>query len=190
MQNGLRVPSVTQILRDSGLVDLSKVPKDVLRRARKFGTHLHKALELHDKGSLDMSSLDKNLVPCLNAYFKWLDETGAIIEPDSIEKKVYSEKYQYAGRLDRIYIINGKRSVVEFKSGGIYSTAALQLAAYQFAENEGLRGNMKVKDRQVIRLKEDGDYELAPPGFFKKSDFSVFLAALTLVNWRKEHKNG
>ncbi len=188
-KDGLKVPGVTKVLQAAGLIDFSKVPRDILTRALKFGSAVHKATELHDKGRLDPASVDPAIEPYLNAWFKFLDDTAFIIEPDSIEQKVYSRKYRYAGTLDRIGILNNKRTIIDIKTSVDFSYAtAIQLAAYQEAENEYLPIKQKVKNREIVQLKGDGTYALAPEGFFQKSDFSVFLAALTLWNWRLGHK--
>ena len=187
-KDGLKVPGVTKVLQAAGLIDFSKVPQDILTRALKFGSAVHKATELHDKGRLDPASVDPAIEPYLNSWFKFLDDTGFIIEPDSIEVKVYSEKYGYAGKYDRIGRLNDKRTVVDISTSIDFSDAkSIQTAAYQEAENENLPVKQRVKQREIVQLKGNGTYALAPEGFFAKNDFSVFLAALTLWNWKGNH---
>ncbi len=187
-KDGLKVPGVTKVLQAAGLIDFSKVPQDILTRALKFGTAVHKATELHDKGRLDPVSVDPAIEPYLNAWFKFLDDTGFIIDHACIEEKVYSEKYRYAGKYDRVGILYDKRAVIDISTSVDFSDAkALQTAAYKEAYDEGKSIKEKIKQREIVLLKGDGTYALAPEEFFQKSDFSVFLAALTLYNWKGSH---
>ncbi len=187
-RSGLKVPGVTRVLQAAGIIDLSKIPAEKLERARKFGSACHKATELHDKGVLDVTTLDEALNPYMEAWFSFLDTTGFVVEIDSIEQKVYSEKYHYAGKYDRIGTLNGKRTVIDIATSVDFSIAkALQTAAYLEAENESKPAMGKVKQREIVLLKGDGTFELTPEGFFDKSDFRVFLAALTLYTWKKNH---
>lgn len=187
-KDGLKVPGVTTVLRETGLIDFSKIQDDILQRALKFGSAVHKATELHDKGVLDITTLDSALEPYLEAWIKFLREASFIIEKDSIEEKVYSEKYHYAGKYDRIGILNDKRTIIDISTSVDFSDAkAIQTAAYQEAENEGIPVKLKVKQREVVLLQGNGKYKLASGDFFQKSDFSVFLACLTIHNWRRNH---
>ncbi len=187
-ENGLEVAGVTRVLQAAGLIDFSQIPPERLKNALKFGSAAHKATELHDKGILDPATLDSALEPYLDAWKRFLDDTGFIIEKDSIEQKVFSEKYHYAGKYDRIGELNKKRTVVDISTSVDFSDAkAIQTAAYQEAENESKPAMGKVKNREIVLLKSNGTYALAPKDFFQKSDFSVFLACLTLYNWKGVH---
>jgi len=181
--DGQPIPSVTTILKDAGLIDFSKINADILDRASKFGSAVHLACELYDKGDLNEDHLDINLLPYLDAWRKFLKDTGFKIQ--AIEEKVASDKYWYAGRLDRRGRLFDKVTVLDIKTGsGILPSTAIQLAAYQECVNQGLHMKDKVKEREVVQLKADGTYALAPDKFFSKNDFSVFLSALNLKNWR------
>lgn len=105
--SGVSIPSVTQVLQTAGLVDFSRVPLDVLEAARRFGTAVHKACELLDKGTLDERSLDPNLWPYLDAWSDFKkDYKPEFIE---IEKPICSITYRVAGTPDRIAESNKRR---------------------------------------------------------------------------------
>lgn len=182
--DGQVIPSVTRSLQDAGLVDFSKVNADILRRALKFGTAVHLACELWDRKDLNVDKLDTNLMPYLKAWCAFLIDTGFKIE--GIEETVASEKYWYAGRMDRRGLLD-RRTVVDIKTGVDFGPATrLQLAAYQLAYNEGKPTLDKIKDRACVLLRNDGTYKLEV--YRDKGDISVFLSALTLRNWRKRWK--
>ena len=97
--NSVVVPSVTKILQIVGISDFSKVPADILERARLFGTAVHKACELFDKGTLDERTLDTNLWPYLDAWFAFKKDYQ--LEFIEIEKPIASvilSGSRYAGQ--------------------------------------------------------------------------------------------
>ncbi|TBR16981.1 hypothetical protein EPO66_03635 [bacterium] len=98
--NGVVIPSVTQILQKVGISDFSMVPADRLESARKFGSAVHLACELFDKGTLDECALDSNLWPYLDAWVSFKKEYA--LEFISIEKPITSVIYRVAGTPDRI----------------------------------------------------------------------------------------
>ncbi len=184
-RSGLKVPGVTRVLQAAGIIDFSKIPPHMLAKAQKFGSAAHKATELHDLGTLDAATLDTALVPYLTAWKRFKADTGFVCE--NIEEKFYSKRYGYAGKLDRVGRMK-KKTVVDIATSVDFSIAkALQTAAYQEAYNEYVPAKEKIKEREIVLLKGNGIYELAPRDFFQDSDFSVFLAALKLYNWKGNH---
>lgn len=177
---GKRVPSVTQIL--SPLVDYSMVPRDVLERAQKLGTAVHRMTELYDLDDLDMDCLADELVPYLTAWIKFRAESGFV--PETIEKRLHHPALRYAGTSDRTGLIRGRRAVIDIKKMlSLPPVVGVQLAAY--AELHQKHGT-PIEDRYGLGLRADGTYRLV--SFTDKGDWPVFLSLLTLRNWKE--KNG
>ena len=134
MVDGVVKPSVTQIISEFIPFPWDS---EAVRRAAAFGTALHKTLELKDAGTLGeydtaldpwIASWDKYLADMDRSTFKWayVDiKSGAYMpswdiqlaaywklnekpEGDVIEGRYYSEKYGYAGTIDRIYEGTGR----------------------------------------------------------------------------------
>ena len=184
--DGQPIPSVTGILQEGGLVDFSKVDPEILDRACKFGIAAHLACQLFDERTLNEDILDENLVPRLAAWKKFLNDTGFVIE--AIEEKVVSVKYRYAGTLDRRGLLYSRRTVIDLKTGADFGLATgPQLAAYQGAYNEGKPRKEQIRDRLCVLLNGDGRYKLEP--YEDRGDFSVFLACLSIRNWRRRNKS-
>ena len=79
-------------------------------------------------------------------------------------------------------------TVVDIKAGvDFHPASAIQLEAYKEAWNEGKPVKEKIKDRLIVLLQEDGTYKFPDDKFYQKSDFGVFLSALTLRNWKVKH---
>lgn len=179
--NSVVVPSVTQC---TGLLqDFSCVPRDVLQAAADFGTHVHTATELYDHGVLDEEKLDENLVPWLAAWKRFLAETG--FEIAGLEQIVYSKSKRYAGKLDRVGMLNGKKAIIDIKTPTNVSKAAgPQTAGYAQAYEE-MTGE-KVAGRYAVQLKGDGSYRLIP--YKDKNDVHIFNACLSVVSWKMANK--
>ena len=173
---GVVIPSVTQVISSAGLSDFSRVDPDLLLRSQKFGTAVHLACAFHDRGQLDMESLDPALLPYLESWQKF-KRMFNITEFAEIEKQVYSKIYGYAGCLDRLW----EDILIEIKtSTTIPKTTGLQLAGYQQAYQETTK--VKIKRRLCVQLLE-GTYKIQL--FEEKSDFRVFTSCLNIRNWRK-----
>lgn len=176
--NGAVVPSVTQILGQ--LTDLSMIPRDVLERKRQIGTWVHEAIELDLAGDLDESSINDSWRGYFNGWRKFQAEAGFVMLES--ERQVYSSKYAYAGTLDLFGDLPKLgRSLIDTKcTATLYPTVGPQTAAYAEAH-----GAPKAK-RFALQLKPDGTYNLHPCA--DRGDLGVFMAALTLFNWRSKWK--
>jgi len=173
--DGIKLPSVTQVLQGAGLSDFSKVNPELLERAKKFGTSTHLACQLYDENRLDIKSLDIALEPRLESWILFKRDFG-ITKFTEIEKQVYSLKYQYAGCLDRLW----EDALIEIKTcTTIPKTTGLQLSGYQGAYEEMYK--VKIKRRICVQLL-DGTYKMEE--YKEKSDRTVFLSCLNLHNWR------
>ena len=112
--NGRVVPSVTQVLREAGLVDPSIYPPGAAER----GTAVHLACQLHDENDLDESSLDPVIIPYLNAWKLFVSQNR--FRATAIEQRICSLTHCYAGTLDRIGTVGpkGDNCLVEIKKEG------------------------------------------------------------------------
>src|SRR3990167_7302579 len=182
---GAPVPNVTRILAPLyGLED--PVYQSYIESAGKRGTAVHEATERHDRG-LELAVLGRSwreedgIGSYLDAWKSFLRDTGFTIH--SIEEAVYSVRYRYAGILDRLGVLNGRRVVIDIKtSAAIKPVMGIQLAAYQAAANESSKKAGQYPYRFICQLKRDGTYRLEE--FRDRGDFSVFLALLTLHQWK------
>lgn len=186
--NGAPVVNVTRIT--DSLNDYAGIPEEVMRAAADRGDAVHYATELYDLGEL--GAIDDQpaiLRPYIAAWAKFRADTG--FEPVDIEARVFSEKYRYAGTLDR----TGRFSRLKHVKADalclldIKATASLmpgvgpQTAAYKQAYEESRAA--RLKRRFAVQLKPDGDYRLEE--LSDQADLSVYLSAMTLHAWRERH---
>lgn len=168
--NGVVVPSVTQILRECGIIDTSRYAPGSAER----GTAVHLACQLHDENDLDEASLDPQIVPYLEGWRRFIKECA--FEPQSIEQIVVSGTYGYAGTLDRTGLLYGRPAILDIKSGSPEPWASLQLAGYAEALGEPNRR------RLAVHLPGDGTYRLHE--YRDPSDRRVFLSAVAVCQWK------
>lgn len=181
--DGRKVPGVTEVLDQ--LVDFRFVKAEVLERARRLGTAVHVACELHDKGTLDESTVVPAVAPYLAAYRKFLAEVAP--EWRGVEEKVCHELHRYAGTLDRRGFVFKRRAVLDIKSGAATATVGLQTAAYLEAHDSIYGADVDSPARFALYLREDGTYALEEIKTSRQNDFRTFLSALNLYNWRTAH---
>lgn len=170
-----RLPSVTQVLKDAGLVDARWYTDE----ARLRGEYVHLACHMVDEDDLALESLDRTLQPYVEAYQRFL----VVTKPrwDYIEHRVCDEGCGYAGTLDRAGVLpDGRKVLVDIKTGMPAPWAALQLAAYRRCLPEP-----HTWKRIALQLKGDGSFTVHD--CTDRSDEAVFQAALTVTQFRRAH---
>lgn len=181
---GIPILSVTKIMQEEGITDLSKIPQAILDPARKFGVAVHSVTEYWDEQCLDLKTVDAPLIPYLEAWKQF--KADYRIEVKEIELVVYSRKWWYAGTLDRIVTANATdlKILLDIKSTTTLSPAtAIQTAAYQLAYEE-MTGE-KISKRWCIQLKKTGTYSIEEHK--DPNDKNVFTATRTLNTWKHAH---
>lgn len=114
----------------------------ILKEAGDRGTRTHDASEYLDKGrSISYGSAIQNSLgvmfyltdeeyELLTFYIAWHKKYQPIIV--HIELRLVSDKHKLGGTLDRIYIIDGKRTLLDLKTSksSIFDSHWIQVAAY------------------------------------------------------------
>lgn len=195
--SGAIVPRVSSIVRLLDPDCYSMVSDSAMATASRRGTWVHEAIDrFHSTGNWSSGDLeiDRVVAPYMPGYFQFLEDTQA--EPLEGEKVVSHRMYGYAGRLDKIYRVRGRLTVLDFKvTAAMPKTVWVQLAAYMEAENDCRRvpswvigskveGRVPlITDRAALRLRPDGKYDLRRPPEPFPEDLRVFLAALQIYRW-------
>jgi hypothetical protein len=136
--DGEIVPSVTQVLRASGLVDFSKIPEGVLAAAQLRGTKVHAAIHYYNEQDLDVGEF----MGTFPAYAGYLQSWIALMESGRLktclcEHRVASRKHRYAGTIDWLGEFDGRGALLDFATGDPEDVAKdLQTAAYHAAAVE------------------------------------------------------
>jgi hypothetical protein len=184
--DGVRFPSVTEVLSLSGWSDYSDVNSEVLDRAAVRGSEVHDLSEQFDLQMLDPDTLPLHRRGYMNGYRRFHQDYDC--RPLLRERVVKSFKYRVAGQMDIYAFLNGKLAVIDVKTAREESRSwGLQLAGYAICLMEEdfhkmlLKQNGQIKpERYGLRLGHEGTYEL--DRWPNDKDYTLFLAATTTVN--------
>ena len=177
------VPSVTQILKPLSEHEYQFVSRELMAEKAALGTAVHKMIELDIAGTLDADSLHEQVAHYLPMWKAFLAQSDIKILWS--EQRIYSEKYGYAGTLDLFAELKGVLCVIDAKrTAAVPKTAGPQTAGYEIAAREFLNidPNQRI-DRYALHF-TDKKWQLVP--FKNPSDKRVFLAALTIHNWKSQ----
>lgn len=146
---------------------MKKYPRAAVNKAADIGKLAHEWLEQYGKRRLSgldhhsaaaVSGPDGQAGNCVDAALDWIEEHH--VTPIAAESKVYSMDDNVAGTLDWIGLVDGKISLIDFKSSnGLYPSFRFQTAFYKKAWEE--ETGRKIDQRILLRLgKDDGEFEV------------------------------
>lgn len=122
---GVRLPSVTTVLREMGFIDTQYFTEE----GRMRGTLVHQLTELSDLGTLDEESVDPRFEGYLYAWREFSKKEGFIWT--EIEKRNYHPTLRFAGTPDRVGICRrGIETTIDIKTGPPAEWHSYQLGGY------------------------------------------------------------
>jgi hypothetical protein len=164
--DGVLTPSMTQILRDSGLIRFDGVPAFILEAARKRGSAVHQLCHYANEDDLDPTSVDDAYRGYLDAWLRCRAERG--IRPLLCERRIASRRHRVTGTLDLLCAIDGDGWLLDYATGDpVNCSKNFQTAGYL-----GLAMEWKSEDRELanvlhrfqrwrrgsVRLRKDGSF--------------------------------
>lgn len=180
----MTLPRVTQILNAVGLgPDFSAVPPEVLEAARVRGRAVHNAIEALVYDFLDESVLAPDVLIRLDAYRRFIKESG--YETTHTEIVVEHPVWRYRGHPDTVGWLVRKRVILDWKNVDALDLAAasFQLAGYRAAWNAE-HPTESVEALGVVQLKSDGTYRFHEVSAAEAE--RVWFAAVTVFHAQKE----
>lgn len=184
--NGEVWPSVTQCLRDAGMMP---DPGHYTPGSADRGTAVHSTIRLYldakkaKKKPEEIDAWRETLHPIVRPYFEAFRkfEAESKFRAHRWEQPIANAEYRYAGRYDLYGQIAGRQALIDAKTGGPAPWHGPQLVAYL----HGI-GNLRVvPDLYGLYLRKDGTYGLTKYG--RLSDLHDFLAAVRVAAWRREN---
>lgn len=175
----VELPGITRVLKESGLTTEFSYHPEALRR----GTWVHSFTQYYDENDLDWSQVPDEWMGYVIAWERFRKQTG--FAPLLIEKPLYHPVMMFAGMPDREGLFpDMSHAIVEIKTGPIQPSAALQTGAQEILIAATDEAPVKRK-RMAVQLKPNGQYSIEL--FTNHRDGNMFLAALSLHSWRKQH---
>jgi len=136
LPSGARIPSVTEILKRTGVsTDFEALPnRDAITRKRDIGSACHADAHAYDDGDLDWSTVHPDVRPYLDAWceFRRLKQ----LTPTARERRVLHPSLGYCGTFDGIFTTPDLEPpvLVDMKLGDPKDAAAqFQTAGYLLA---------------------------------------------------------
>jgi hypothetical protein len=188
--DGVTVPSVTQILTRSGLIDFSSIPPFVRDAALDRGRKVHQAIHYFNERDLDVDAFEADFplyAPYLRAWMAFCDQRRFV--PVLNEQRIASRRHQVAGTLDCLGVLDGTAVLLDFKTGRPADVACdLQTAAYlalafEWALDGGddalqaFVAHHPMIRRCAVQLRRDATFRIE--SYVQPTDFRDFL---TLVS--------
>ena len=126
-----------------------------------IGTLMHSMIFHHLKEeTMDMGEYSQTQISAamnsFKSFLKW--EKQHKLEPVFLEEQLVSEKWEYGGTPDFYGLIDGQKTLLDFKSSGVYPDQFIQLAAYKNLLEEN---NNKVDNCWVLVLPQDRGFREA-----------------------------
>lgn len=147
---GVKFPSVSQVLQYAGLIDTRWYTPG----SSEAGTQLHSVCRLLDMDMIELSDLTDNAV-LHNRAEAWLNyKAVSKIEIIESEKPRGNKTYKFCGTPDRVVMLNGRKAVLDIKSGAPASWHGLQLNGYR------LLVDPDIDVLYTVRVKPDGKFSL------------------------------
>ena len=174
-QNGVtfELPSVTQILRFISREIYGDVPQSVLDKAADKGTRVHEAIEAYD--NYGWKECEPDTLPYILAYEKWVQDHN--FQTVANEYPIYHRTRLYAGRIDRIFMDEGKLSLLDIKTSETILEPLVAGQLYGYSEASKSHG-INVVNHYILHLKPDASYDFIKVDIQK--GFRIFEACAFL----------
>ena len=125
---------------------------------------------------------------CFQKFLKWHESNE--VEPVMLETPLVSEKYGFGGTMDFLGCVNGKLTIMDYKTGGrIYQDMGMQLSALRQLVKENNLGNPQ--ECRILRLGRD-EIEGWEAGLFPNRELDIQFRRFQLLlrDWKLENELG
>lgn len=153
-------------------------PYQTSKDSASRGSTVHAIIEGYKTGGIQVESLPLEFRGYASAFQMWANEVKLNVIEN--EKTIVNEEFGYAGTMDMIADIGGRRYVIDFKTskdGTVYTEAHMQVSAYQRCV-PGVDGGV------IVGLSPEGKYNHVQA----KDGFKPFLNALELYKFINQDK--
>lgn len=172
--DGKELTSPTELLRAEGAVNTEWYTEE----GRDNGTRRHLIFHLDDIDDLVEDSVDHIDLHYLQTYRRFKRENNFVLITS--ETPVFNATYMIACTPDKLCTLNGKKALVEIKTGNLEPWTALQTAFQSLCFDFPVeRYGLKIDER---------NYRLFQ--FSDRNDRSIILSCLAWNRWKKNNLKG
>jgi hypothetical protein len=170
--------SVTQVMTRYGFLDVRWIKPYYLER----GTLVHEYCVLRMQGWLDWATVREDCIPFVKTFERLVWQLG--LEYVDSERPCYSPQFDICGTFDIKALWDGRKTVVELKTGDFDMYHGIQLCSYE----EMLGG--EIEDVLGLSLKEEGKVFGKAPDWQKNHEAwrDICTGKFDLNSWKKDKK--
>jgi hypothetical protein len=166
------LPSVTTIIKDSLKIYQYKSYGPSVAATR--GTYVHLACQMYDENDLDESTIDPVVAPYLESYKLALKKYGINVEANELMR--YHPTLKFAGSIDKVVMLDGKRTIIDIKTGKEECWHKWQTGAYA----ELLKAELGPLERADLYIKPDSFYLARHTCATDARDFRLLRAEINI----------
>jgi hypothetical protein len=200
-QDGTRVPSVSTILNElakPALIDwawklgMQQINYREFRDAlADIGTLAHRMILDDLRGEeTDVTMYSPNVIALARGSFASYSSWKSMhdVNPVMLETPLVSEVFRYGGTADFLGYVNGKLTLLDFKTGkAIYPDHFFQLAGYSAIVNEHRPALGVIENYTVLNIpRGEGESFVQKTKASLSAEWRIFLAALDIYRAKKE----
>jgi hypothetical protein len=178
------------------LESAKKAHSDTKSKAADVGTMIHDWVSDYLKALIEKREppkrpVNKEMQNAIDGFFEWVKQNK--LKVIKSEQKIYHKKYGYAGTLDLEGMVNGKRTIIDLKTGNaLYPEAFLQASAYLKAR-EHETGEEYPGGVIILRLSKEDPIKRVSAFEAQKDEnvdehFKCFLYCLGIYKWQQKVK--
>ncbi len=149
--DGIVVPSVSKILRKTIFADKYKnIPERILKRAAKYGTEMHEAIEFDDDSKLDKKQK--------KSFLEWKNLQKQYNIKPLRQETIVHYGIDYAGTFDMIAVLLGEEALIDIKTTAKLDISYLSWQLSMYAYAYGFDGDLyavwlpKREDARVVAI--------------------------------------
>lgn len=181
---GRELLGVSQVLRLAGIVDPGAYAFPAAAAAAERGTEVHAACELLDAGLITLDELAEEHRGYGTAWEAFLRDTAAKVLHS--ELVLGSTVYGYAGRVDRLLVVDGHHVVADIKTSAAPAAWwGLQLEGYRRLAVGELGLLWQRAKRWTVRLTAAGNYRVE--AWSGDGDVLDWCAAVRVAWWKRRN---
>lgn len=181
--DGNAIPSVSQVMEPLKDANYAGISEKTLQHAADKGTSVHNSIENFIKFGIEDVAPEHRMY--FDAFLKWWEETQPAVVGSEI--RIYHKLLRYGGTIDLLCYIDGKLTLIDFKTTYTISdmSCGVQLEAYaQALASHGII----VERKLILHLKKDGNYKLRPYPANDSQRWRAFGALKCVYDYIKSYK--
>lgn len=180
---GVVIPSVSEVMEPLSKSKYEGIREDVLDKAARKGTSVHDAIETYIK--FDIEDIASEHQGYFDGFLEWWKNAKPI--PVASEVRLYHKVLLYGGTADLLAYIDGKLTLIDFKTTCVISdmTCGVQLEAYaQALESHGIH----IESKKILHLKKDGKWAIIDYPVNDSKRWRVFGSLKCVYDYLKSYK--